>query len=41
MNNGEWGYDLYFDDPDFPRNPPASIYPASHYNTADKIAHPR
>lgn len=20
MNNGEWGYDLYFDDPDFPRN---------------------
>lgn len=20
MNNGEWGYDLYFDDPDFPRD---------------------
>ena len=20
MNNGELGYDLYFDDPDFPRN---------------------
>lgn len=20
MNNGEWGCDLYFDDPDFPRN---------------------
>lgn len=20
MNNGEWGYDLYFDDPGFPRD---------------------
>ena len=20
MNNGEWGYDLYFDNPDFPRD---------------------